>query len=118
MRNSLLGGLALGLLVACAPTAAPPPASSPGGGPSVPPEAQAVIELARQDLARERNVPVEQVKVISIEASTWSDTSLGCPKPGELYAQVITPGYRLRLDDGSAQFTYHTDTNRTVRRCS
>jgi hypothetical protein len=62
-------------------------------------------------------VSVEQVTLVSIEATTWSDTSLGCPKPGEFYAQVITEGYRLRLSDGSSQYTYHTDRDRTVRRC-
>ncbi|MDF1514118.1 MAG: hypothetical protein P1S60_09955, partial [Anaerolineae bacterium] len=33
----------------------------------------------------------------SMEKKNWGDTSLGCPEPGFVYAQVVTPGW---------QFTY------------
>jgi len=47
----------------------------------------------------------------------WSDASLGCPKPGFAYAQVITPGYRIVLTAGQQQYEYHTDKSRAVVLC-
>ena len=38
-----------------------------------------------------------------------SDTSLGSPTPGLVYAQVITPGFRLVFDYQGQQNEYHTD---------
>jgi hypothetical protein len=50
-----------------------------------------------QHLAAKR-LAAEQLRVISIEAVQWPDSSLGCPRPGMAYAQVITPGYRIQLE--------------------
>lgn len=113
MKRPLVTLLAA-FLLACTPTSAPPAAPEP----TAPPEAEQVVQLARQDLATERGVSVEQVMLVSIEPRTWPDTGLGCPRAGELYAQVITPGYRLVLSDGTGRFTYHTDLRRVVKRCS
>lgn len=38
---------------------------------------------------------------------TWSDTSLGCPQPGQVYAQVLTPGYRITLYAPTLIYEYH-----------
>ena len=34
---------------------------------------------------------------LTVEPVDWPDTSLGCPKPGEFYAQVVTLGYRVKV---------------------
>jgi hypothetical protein len=37
----------------------------------------------------------------------WSDSSIGCPQPGEAYAQVITPGHKISLRvDGRLHFVH------------
>jgi len=37
----------------------------------------------------------------------WSDSSLGCPQPGQAYLQVITPGHRVTLRvDGAIHFVH------------
>ncbi|MCS6839640.1 MAG: hypothetical protein NZ699_00610 [Roseiflexus sp.] len=78
---------------------------------------RAMSELARQKLAEELEISVDQIKVVIADPTYWSDTSLGCPQPGMTYQQVITPGYRITLAVGSDLYVYHTDTVQTVIRC-
>ncbi len=46
--------------------------------------------------------------------ATWPDTSLGCPQKGMMYAQVITPGFRVVLAVNDQDYEYHTDNARVV----
>jgi len=78
---------------------------------------KAMSDLARQKLAEELEIGVDQIQVVSADPTYWSDTSLGCPQPGMTYPQVMTPGYRVTLIVGSDLYTYHTDTKQTVVRC-
>ena len=47
--------------------------------------------------------------MLAYDAVEWGDTILGCPMPGLVYAQVITPGFRLVFDYQEQQNEYHTD---------
>jgi hypothetical protein len=78
---------------------------------------RAMSDLARQKLAEELEIAVDQIKVVSADPVYWSDASLGCPQPGMTYQQVITPGYRITLFTGNDLYVYHTDTVQTVVRC-
>jgi hypothetical protein len=78
---------------------------------------KAMSELARQKLAEELEISVDQIKVVTADPTYWSDTSLGCPQPGMTYSQIVTPGYRVTLVVGNDVYTYHTDTKQTVVRC-
>ena len=86
--------------------------------PTAPPRAREAIQAARAFLARELEIPADEIELLSVEAETWSDTSLGCPQPGHGYAQVITPGYRMLLAARSRRYEVHTDeTGRLVVLC-
>lgn len=61
------------------------------------------------DLADRLGVDEASVGVVSVEFTEWSDTSLGNPQPGFLYAQVITPGFKIILEAGGQSYEYHTD---------
>jgi len=92
-----------------APTSSLPP-DQPGT--VVPAGAEQAVALARADLARRLGLKTEAaIAVVSVEAVDWPDTSLGCPVPGMMYAQVITPGYRVTLcvSAGGQRYEYHTD---------
>lgn len=78
---------------------------------------RAMSELARQTLAKELEISVDQIQVVNADPTYWSDTSLGCPQPGMTYQQVVTPGYRITLIVGNDLYVYHTDTVQTVIRC-
>ena len=52
----------------------------------------------------------EEIAVVSAESREWRDGSLGCPKPGMTYTQVITSGYLIILEAGGRQYEFHTST--------
>jgi hypothetical protein len=74
----------------------------------VPPDAEKAVALARADLARRLKTEAA-IAVESVEAVDWPSTALGCPQPGMMYAQVITPGYKVILVAGGQHYSYHTD---------
>jgi hypothetical protein len=82
------------------------PQSAPAGQ-----GAERVIQLARQDLAQKLSVPIDEIREVSVEAVEWPDTSLGCPQPGMMYAQVITPGFKVVLAAKGQTVEYHTDAS-------
>jgi heat shock protein HslJ len=89
----------------------------PSGTTQISPAARSLVELARQALAKELGVDAAAIRVVQIEEVEWRDSSLGCPKPGMNYLQVITPGYRITLEAQGRSYQYHTDTGKRVVRC-
>lgn len=73
-----------------------------------------LVDLAKGDLARRLGVGVEEVTLVSAEAVEWPDASLGTPQPGMVYAQVITPGYKIILSARGQEYAYHSDQERVV----
>jgi hypothetical protein len=66
-----------------------------------------MIEAALDDAVNRSTTARADIKVISEEAVTWPDGSLGCPKPGMLYTQALVPGYRIVLQAGEQTLNYH-----------
>ena len=93
------------------------PGPTPAAGPMIPPGAEPLVRLAVADAAQRTGVAPTDVSVLQVEAREWPDASLGCPKPNELYAQVITPGYEIVLQAGGQQLSYHTDRARRAELC-
>lgn len=63
-------------------------------------------------VAKELNVAKDALKLVSAERITWRDASLGCPQEGMMYAQVVTPGWRVVYEDaGGTTFAVHTAEN-------
>jgi hypothetical protein len=99
------------------PAGATPESATGGTVVTPPPVAQDVVRLAREDLAQKLGLAPEAIQLVSVEGVEWSDTSLGCPQPGMMYAQVITPGFRVMLEAGGQTYEYHTDTGNYVVLC-
>ena len=113
----LLAAVFMSLLVAC------------GGGtqssPTVPPTAVQLPEVAftpvprikageaeiaaRMRLSATLGITEQAFTVYSTESLDWSNASLGCPKTGYSYAQVITPGYKITFDVGGIHYRIHTN---------
>ena len=91
------------------PRSVPPAVGTPGASG----ETASLIAAIAEDLG----VPVETVQVVSMEPRNWPDSSLGCPQPDMLYAQVVTPGYLVLVDVSGEQIEYHADERGTVVRC-
>ena len=70
---------------------------------------QRLVERAKMLVASETGVAAAGLTLASLEPVEWRDASLGCPQPGTMYAQVITPGYQLMLrgPDGES-YDVHT----------
>lgn len=68
----------------------------------------ALTASAQADLAGRLGVSPDEIEVVSVEAVEWGDSSLGCPQEGMMYAQVITPGYRIVLSYEGETYAYHT----------
>ena len=76
------------------------------------------VVAARERLASDLAVPEANLILISLEPIDWADTSLGCPRPGYMYAQVITSGYKVAFEHGGMSYMVHTDKNGTnTARC-
>lgn len=121
----------------CAPTPAGAepilPTTPPPAEPAQPaqeaigiPEAQKVqllpgsetpLAAALADLAKQIGIPADQISLVSMEAKEWSDTALGCPQEGMMYAQVITPGFLMILSAQGQPYEYHTDQKTSVVWC-
>jgi len=82
----------------------PPPASKEEAAANVPAE---MIEAALEDAANRSTTARADIKVLSAEAVTWPDGSLGCPKPGMMYTQALVAGYRIVLQAGEQMLSYH-----------
>jgi hypothetical protein len=87
----------------------------PAEEPTVPAEAQNLVDLAKGDLAQAVEAEREAITVLSVEARDFADASLGVPEPDKMYAQVITPGYVIQLSVGDEVYTYHGSGERVVR---
>ena len=74
-----------------------------------------VAQLAIDTLATDLGVAKDQIDVDTIRAIEWRDSSIGCPKPGVAYLDVITPGHKVILRVGSAIHVVHEAGNRAFR---
>jgi hypothetical protein len=113
----LIGCLSLSLiLTACSPSSPGLPTPlSPSAGPDQA-EQPEYVRAARQALATAKGFQLNEISLVSVEAVDWSDACLGLAGSDEMCAQVITPGYRIILKVGEAEFEFHTDaTGQSVR---
>ncbi len=79
------------------------------------PAAQDVAATLREKVAKGAGVAPEELEAISAKEVKWRDTSLGCPEPGKVYAQVIVPGWRVVFRGPSGE-TYDVHTDKTQER--
>jgi hypothetical protein len=111
-RTGLAGAVDMGSLTPSAPEPGQTPRVMPA--PGVPanlsdiPGFDPLLREMAADLSRREGVPVEQINVKAIQATTWSDGSLGCPQPGMMYTMALVDGYQVSLEANGKTFFYHT----------
>lgn len=79
--------------------------SASGGEEPYPPGVVAAVGHLAQTLA----VDPATVMVLEYEAAEWPNSCLGLPEREEMCAEVITPGWRVRLQVEGASFVLRTD---------
>jgi hypothetical protein len=112
-RTCIIGLLALSVLTACAALPAGPAFSplSPLATPATQPDNR---DFAVADLAASLSVNPAAITVQVVEPIEWPDASLGCPQPGLVYIQVITPGQRIVLEANGQTYEYHAGRGRVI----
>jgi hypothetical protein len=96
------------------------PGDIPLGGASdvtIPADAQGIVDLVLQDAAANLGTDPSALTISAIDAMEWPDASLGCPEEGGVYAQVVSPGYRILVTDGATTLEYHTGLNDAFVNC-
>lgn len=82
--------------------------------PGMPNPAALAADRAAVKLAEELSLEVDDVTILQTESVDWPDSSLGCPKPGQNYLMVITPGFRVSLEADGQAYEYHTNRDGTI----
>ena len=70
------------------------------------------VRRARVDLAARLGVTEDEIKEDSVADADFSDTSFGAGEAGEMSAQMITPGWRIRLRARGDVYEYRGNRNR------
>ncbi len=98
-----------------------PNTGEPQMAPSLPgsndPGLKNLVDKAIADLAQRLAVSADEIVLLEATGVTWPDGSLGCPQEGMAYAQVLTPGYLIRLRSGDQEFEYHASRGTEVVYC-
>jgi len=106
-------------LAGCAPAASPgePTPVSHGNPTPIPqddateaPAGSSPAEAAAvQALAGLLGIPVDQIRVVTVEAVEWPDACLGVSLPGVVCAQVLTPGFSIVVEADGRSYEFHTN---------
>lgn len=77
-------------------------------------ERERIVNQAKADLAQRLDLDTDQIEVQEVEAVDFRDASLGLPKLGEVYAQALTPSFKISLAAEGEVYLYHASQNRLV----
>ena len=70
--------------------------------------------LAANYLAGKLDVAANDLTLVRSNATEWPDASLGCPKPGMMYAQAITPGYQITFEHDGSNYAVHANSDASL----
>lgn len=70
------------------------------------------VKLATEVLAHDLGLSTDLVELRGASPVDWPDSSLGCAKEGEVYLQVVTPGYLVSLEVDGQVFSVHVGSDR------
>lgn len=76
--------------------------STPDGGQV----GSSIVTRCKDDLAKRLEIKLEDIKTISAQSVVWPNSALGMPEMGKLYAQMLTPGFRVILGVRNTQYLY------------
>jgi len=68
----------------------------------------AISAKCKADLAKRLKAEPKAIELISSQAVSWPNSALGMPEIGKMYAQMITPGFRVILANRGTRYLYTT----------
>jgi hypothetical protein len=94
------------------------PERVPSAAPPATGEAPAeLVASIREDVVRRAGTAPGELQLVRDEAVTWQDGSLGCPRPGEVYPQVLVHGFWIVFRAAGREFDYRVDSRGRFRLC-
>lgn len=90
------------------------PLATPEPEPTPAEEQDAPVDEAVSDLQGRLGVDEDEIAVATVESVEFPDASLGVPEPGQSYAQMVVPGYIIRLRVDDELYEYHAADERLV----
>jgi hypothetical protein len=107
----------LSTLIPAEPTKGDKPQMNPTLPTPSAPGLEGLIETAKQDLAQRLSIQTSDIVLVDAKEVVWPDGSLGCPQPGMMNIQVLTPGYFIQLEVNGKYYIYHTNKTDRIVRC-
>ena len=89
------------------------PKNEPGVG-EVP---DGIMDEIIADLVERTGAERDEIQVVRAEAVVWNDASLGCPKPGEFYIQMLINGYWVVLEVQGMEYDYRVSDKGSFKLC-
>lgn len=81
-------------------------------------ETATLVAKAKEILTQKMpEVNAAGITLSAAETRQWRDSSLGCPREGMMYNQVITPGYLIVLEAEGKTYEFHTNKAEKVILC-
>jgi hypothetical protein len=69
------------------------------------------VENARQDLAQRLKIKASDIQEQAVEDADFPDMALGAAEDGEMSGQMITKGWRIKLNAQGKTYEYRADKN-------
>ena len=76
-----------------------------------------IMEQIIADLVERIGTEAREITVTKAEAVVWNDGSLGCPKPGEFYIQMLINGYWVVLEVEGIEYDYRVSDKGSFKLC-
>jgi hypothetical protein len=70
---------------------------------------ESVVDAAKQDLAKRLGVGEGDISQVSVEETDFPDMSLGAAAGGEMSAQMISSGWKIKLAANGDNYEYRAD---------
>ncbi|NEE03017.1 hypothetical protein [Phytoactinopolyspora halotolerans] len=96
-------------------TPAPP---TPGERPVTGEVPDTHMDAVIADAVERSGASAEDLTVVRSQAVQWSDGSLGCPEPGQVYTQAIVDGYWVELETDDEHLDYRLRHDGSFRLCT
>lgn len=70
---------------------------------------ESAVDDAKRDLAKRLRIDEDKIDEKGVVDKEFADMSLGAPVKGEMAAQMIADGWRIRLEAGGKVYEYRAD---------
>lgn len=70
---------------------------------------ESAVKRAKQDLAQRLGVAESEIQEVSVSEADFPDMSLGAAVGGEMSAQMISSGWRIKLNADGKNYEYRAD---------